>query len=104
MEKHFNKDELETIVLQTIYTRPHQEINSCRIYWVQKEGEELVVKNLKGNKEVSDLQELEDAINNSAIDNIFIPKYASITSKGIKKVLERTSLAKDIYTAFEVKE
>ena len=104
MKKTFTKDEVETVVLQTILARPYKEINGYRIYPVNKEGEERVIKGLLGSKEVADLIELEEAINEPEVAQVYIPKYASITSKGLQAVLNRTSLKKNIYCTFDVKE
>ena len=104
MKKTFSKDEVETIVLQTILARPYKEINSYRIYPINNEAEERVIKGLSGSQEASDLLELESAINEPEVAQVYIPKFAAITSKGLKAVLKRTSLKKTIDCAFDVQE
>ena len=97
MEKRYDKGQIETVVLQAVLARPYKEFGGCRIYPLHAEGEEAVVKNLAGSREVTTLAELEDA-------NVFIGRFAAVTSKGMKNVLSRTSLAKDIFCAFEIRE
>jgi hypothetical protein len=104
MTKGFNKDQIETIILKTIMARDYTIIGGNKVYNLNKEGEEIVVQNLKGNKEVGTLSELEEAMNNPNVKNVYIPKFAAITSKGLTTVLNRTSISKDIYCAFEVQE
>ena len=41
-EKLYNKDQIETIVLQTIMARPYKDFGGSRIYSVNAEGEEAV--------------------------------------------------------------
>ncbi len=84
--------------------RPYQEFEGCRVYPLQAKGEEEVIKNLKGTKEVETLAELEDAVNAPDVAQVYVGKYASITSKGMKNVLSRTALTKEIFCAFTVKE
>jgi hypothetical protein len=102
MEKRFNRDEIETIMLQTVMARPHSIVHEYKIYHVANKVEEEVIKNIKGYKEATSLKELEDAVNDKDVKGVFIPEYASITSQGIKSVLNRTSLLKNIYCAFEL--
>ena len=83
---------------------PFHNEKSCRIYPLHAEGEEAVVKNLAGSREVTTLAELEDAVNAPEVANVFIGRFAAVTSKGMKNVLSRTSLAKDIFCAFEIRE
>ncbi len=103
-EKRYNKDQIETIILQTIMARPYKEFGGNKIYWVKAIGEEAVIKGLEGTKEITSLYELEQAVNEPEIRNIYIGKDASVTSKGMKNVLERSSLTKDIFCSFEVKD
>ena len=103
-DKRYNKDQIETIVLQTIMARPYKDFGGNRVYPVNAIGEEAVIKSLSGTKEITSLYELEQAVNEPEISNIFIAKNASVTSKGLKSVLERSSLTKDIFCAFEVKD
>ena len=103
-EKLYNKDQIETIVLQTIMARPYKGFGGSRIYSVNAEGEEAVIKGLAGTKEITSLFELEQAVNEPNVSNIFIAKNASVTSKGLKSVVERSSLTKDIFCAFDVKD
>lgn len=104
MEKRYDKGQIETVVLQAVLARPYKEFGGCRIYPLHAEGEETVVKNLAGSREVTTLAELEDAVNAPEVANVFIGRSAAVTSKGMKNVLSRTSLAKDIFCAFEVRE
>ena len=99
-----NKDEIESIILQTILARPYKEFEGCRVYPLQAAGEEEVIKKLKDTKEVETLAELEDAVNAPDVAQVYIGKYASVTSKGMKNVLSRTSLSKKIFCAFAVKD
>lgn len=103
-EKKYNKDQIETIVLQTIMARPYKDFGGNRVYPVKAAGEEAVIKGLNGTKEITSLFELEQAVNEPDVSNIYIAKNASVTSKGLKSVLERSSLTKDIFCAFDVKE
>ncbi len=98
-----NKNEIESIILQTVMARPYQEVEGCRVYPLEAAGEEEVIKKLKGTREVETLTELETAINAPDVAQVYIGKYASITSKGLKNVLSRTSLTKEIFCAFSVK-
>lgn len=102
MTKNFTKDEIETIILQAVLSKPAQELNGCKIYPLEKEGEELVIKNMQGTQEVTNLTDLETAIGNKEVARIYIPKFSSITSKGMKNVLSRVTLAKNIYCAFKI--
>ena len=102
MTQNLNKDDIETIILQSVLAKPYQEIKGCRIYPLEKEGEELVIKNMKNTKEVTDLIELEDALQEPKVSRIYIPNLASITSTGLKNVLERVSVSKNIFCAFDV--
>lgn len=104
MEKFMNKNEIESVILQTVLARPYQEFEGCRIYPLLAKGEEEVIRNLKGTREVETLAGLEAAVNAPEVAQIYIGKYASITSKGMKNVLSRTSLTKEIFCAFTVKE
>ena len=104
MEKRYDKGQIETVVLQAVLARPYKEFGGCRIYPLHAEGEEAVVKNLAGSREVTTLAELEDAVNAPEVANVFIGRFAAVTSKGMKNVLSRTSLAKDILCAFEIRE
>ncbi len=103
-EKRYNKDQIETIVLQTIMARPYKDFGGNRVYPINAIGEEAVIKGLEGTKEITSLYELEQAVNEPEVNNIYIAKNASVTSKGLKSVLERSSLTKDIFCAFEVKD
>lgn len=104
MEKRYDKGQIETIVVQTVLARPYKEIEGCRIYPVKAKGETEVIKKLSGTKEVKSLLELEDAVNAPEVKNIFIDTYAAVTSKGLKSVLSRTSLIKDIFCTFDVED
>ncbi len=104
MENRLTRDEIETIVLQAILSRPYKEIEGYRIYSLKATGEEEVIKHLKGTKTVETLTELEEEINSPATAQIYIDKYASITTKGMMNVLSRTSLVKEIFCAFELKD
>lgn len=104
MEKTLSKPEIETVTLQLIMAGPYKECGSCRIYTITKTGEEMVIRRLAGTKEVETLTELEDAVNSPKVEQIYIGKYASVTSKGLKSVLSRTSLTKNIFCAFDFKE
>jgi hypothetical protein len=102
-DKKFNKAELQSLVLEEIMSRPYQDYSGNKIHYVAEEYEALFVKNLKGNREVTNLTELEDAVNSPDVKTIFIGRQAAITSKGLAAVLARTSLTKQIFCAFEVK-
>ncbi len=104
MNIKLNKNELETVVLKTIHTKSSINVRGCNIYNLTKEGEIIVVKNLDKNQEVLTLRELESAVNNPDVTSVYIPKIAAITSKSLIDVLNRASLSKNIYCAFEVKE
>lgn len=104
MENLINKDEIESIVLQSVLAGAYKEFGGCRIYLINKTGEEVVIKNLCGTREVETLSELENAVNTPEVSQIYIGKYASITAKGLKNVLSRASLTKNIFCAFEIKE
>ena len=99
MEKRYDKGQIETVVLQAVLARPYKEFGGCRIYPLHAEGEDLA-----GSREVTTLAELEDAVNAPEVANVFIGRFAAVTSKGMKNVLSRTSLAKDIFCAFEIRE
>lgn len=103
-EKRYDKDQIETIVLQTIMARPYKDFGGNRVYKIEAVGEEAVIKNMKGTKEITSLYELEEAVNSPEVSDIFIGKLASVTSKGLKNVLERSSLTKNVYCAFDVKD
>ena len=103
-DKRYNKDQIETIVLQTIMARPYKDFGGNRVYPINAIGEEAVIKGLEGTKEITSLYELEQAVNEPEVNNIYIAQNASVTSKGLKSVLERSSLTKDIFCAFEVKD
>ena len=103
-EQRYNKDQIETIVLQTIMARPYKDFGGNRVYPVNAVGEEAVIKGLKGTKEITSLFELEQAMSEPEVSNIYIAKDASVTSKGLKNVLERSSLTKDVFCAFKVKD
>ncbi len=104
MPKLYSKDEIEAVVLQAIMARPYKEFDGCRVYFVATPGEAAVVKKLAGTREISSLTELEEAVNAPEVKNVFIDTHASVTSKGLKNVLSRTSLAKEIFCAFEPKD
>ena len=104
MKKLFKKDDIEKVVLQAVMSYPYKEINGYKIYSIKKDGEEVVITNIKGNKTVETLTELEEAINDPKVKHVFIPKFATITSKGLGNVLKRTSLTKEIFCAFDVEE
>lgn len=84
MEKRYDKGQIETVVLQAVLARPYKEFGGCRIYPLHAEGEEAVVKNLAGSREVTTLAELEDAVNAPEVANVFIGRFAAVTSKGMK--------------------
>ena len=102
MSETFNKDDIESITLQSIFLRPYQEMNGIRVYPLEKESEEVVIKNMEGCQEVNDLTSLSEALADPDVKKVYIPKFASITSKGMKGVLARASLTKNIYCAFKV--
>ena len=102
-DKKFNRDKLETLVLEQIMSRPYHDFSGNKIHYVAEEYEAIFVKNLKGNKEVHNLSELEDAVNSPDVKTIFIGRSAAITPKGLENVLSRTSLIKQIFCAFEIK-
>lgn len=104
MESKMTRDEIERIVLQTIMARPYKEFDGCRVYHLKAAGEEEVIKGLKGTQTVDSLTELEAAVNSPEVMQIHIGKFASITSKGLKQVLSRTSLTKEIFCAFPIKD
>ena len=104
MTKYLDKDQVEVIVMQMIWARPCSEVYGNKIYSVEAVGEQEVVKNLSGTKEVFTLAELEDAVNSPDVLQVFIDKTAAVTSKGIKSVLARTSLNKGVYCGFNFKE
>lgn len=104
MEKLINKNEIESIMLQTIMARPYQELEGYRVYALKAKGEEEVIKNMRGTKEVETLTELENAVNSPEVAQVYIGRYASVTSKGMKSVLSRTSLTKEIFCAFDIKD
>lgn len=104
MTKYLNKNQVEVIVMQMIWARPYSEVNGNKIYVVKASGEQDVVKNLDGTKEVLTLSDLEDAINSPDVKQVFISEYAAVTSKGMRNVLSRTSLMKSVYCAFDFKE
>lgn len=103
MTKYLDKEQLEVVVMQMIWARPYSEINGNKIYSITALGEQEVVKNLSGTKEVFTLAEFENAVNSPDVKQIFIDKSAAITSKGIKSVLDRTVLSKGVYCAFNFK-
>ena len=78
MEKRFNKDEIETIILQTVMARPYSVVHEYKVYHVANKPEEEVIKNINGYKEATSLLELEEAVNDSNVKGVFIPEYASI--------------------------
>lgn len=102
MTRNFTKDEVETVILQAILSRPPLEVGRCKVHILEQEGEELVVKNMEKTQEVTNLTDLEEALNDENVSRIYIPKFASVTSKGLKNVLNRASLSKNIYCAFNV--
>lgn len=104
MTNLFKKSDIEKVVLQAVMSYPCKEINGYKIYPIKKEGEEVVISKMKGNKTVETLTELEEAINDPKVTQVFIPKFAIITSQGLNAVLKRTSLTKEIFCAFEIEE
>jgi ABC-type Zn uptake system ZnuABC Zn-binding protein ZnuA len=102
-EKKFNKTELESLVLQEIMSRPYMDFGGNKVHYIATEYEALFIKNMEGNFEVTNLMELEDAVNSPDVKTVFIGRDASITSKLLGKVLERTNLQKQIFCAFKVK-
>ena len=78
MEKRYDKGQIETVVLQAVLARPYKEFGGCRIYPLHAEGEEAVVKNLAGSREVTTLAELEDAVNAPEVANVFIGRFAAV--------------------------
>jgi len=102
MDKKYTKEQIETIVMQSIYTRPYVDIMGSKIYSLETQGEELVAKNLKDCASPTTLMELEEVINNPDVKCIFIDKFAAITSKGLVSVLQRASLSKEVYCAFNI--
>ncbi|MBQ2885743.1 MAG: hypothetical protein IJE43_18620 [Alphaproteobacteria bacterium] len=102
-DKKFNKDEMQTLVLEQIMSRPYHDFSGNKIHYVAEEYEAIFVKNLKGNKEVHNLSELEEAVNSPEVKTIFIGRSAAITSRGLENVLSRTSLIKQIFCAFKIK-
>ena len=102
-EKKFNKTELESLVLQEIMSRPYMDFGGNKVHYIATEYEALFIKNMEGNFEVTNLMELEDAVNSPDVKTVFIGRDASITSKLLRKVLERTNLQKQIFCAFKVK-
>ena len=101
--KKFDKDKLQTLVLEEIISRPYKEFSGNKVHYLAEEYEAIFVKNLKGNREVTNLTELEEAVNSPDVKTIFIGRKAAITSKSLETVLARTSLIKQIFCAFEVK-
>lgn len=100
MTKYLNKEQIEVVVLQMIWARPCSEVSGSKIYSDLALGEQVVVKNLEGTRDVATLLEFEEAINSPDVKQVFIDKTAAITSRGIRNVLKRSSLSKDVYCGF----
>ena len=63
--------------------------------WAAEEAAQIAKANTMG--------ELEAAMNNPAVTEIFLSEHAAITSAALVQLLERSPLAKNIYAAFEIR-
>ena len=93
---------LEKIFLMSVWYRPHTFIMGSKVFYTPSETEKLVLQNRSDVVTVNNLDELEKAMNTPEENIIFIDKSAAITSLGLKKILERTSLNKTIFCAFKL--
>ena len=73
-----------------------------KIFYTPSKTERLVLQNHSNVITVSNLAELEKEMNTPTENFIFIDKSAAITSLGLQKILERTSLNKTIFCAFKL--
>ncbi len=93
---------IEEIFLMSVWYRPHTFIMGSKIFYTPSEAEKLVLQNRSDVITVNNLEELEKEMNTPEENYIFIDKSAAITSLGLKKILERTSLNKTIFCAFKL--
>jgi len=102
MKKILSRQMIEKIFLMSVWHRPHTIIMGNKIFYTPSEVEKLVLQNCSDVVTVNNLEELEKEMNATAENLIFIDKSAAITSLGLKKILERTSLNKTIFCAFKL--
>lgn len=93
---------IEKIFLMSVWYRPHTVIMGSKIFYTPSETEKLVLQNRSDVATVNNMEELEKAMNSPLKNLIFIDKSAAITSLGLKKIIERTSLNKTIFCAFKL--
>lgn len=93
---------INEIFLRSVWYRPHTFIMGSKIFYTPSKIEKLVLKKRSDVVTVNNLEELEIEMNTPAENLIFIDKSAAITSLGLKKILERTSLSKTIFCAFKL--
>lgn len=93
---------IESIFLRSVWYRPHTFIMGSKIFYTPSKTEKLVLQNRSDVITVNNLAELEKEMNTPTENLIFIDKSAAITSLGLKKILERTSLNKTIFCAFKL--
>ena len=93
---------IENIFLRSVWYRPHTFIMGSKIFYTPSKAEKLVLQNRSNVITVNNLAELEKEMNTPTKNLIFIDKSAAITSLGLKKILERTSLNKTIFCAFKL--
>lgn len=100
----FNKNQIETLVLQTILRRSAVDCGGCSVYQVKGDAEILALKELSGCQSVANLAELEDAVNAPAVTSVFVDANAAVTFRSLKSVLQRCVLNKTVFVAFDLKE
>lgn len=96
-----SKKELEKLARWDVLDQGYQEAGLSRVYQVGNLWVTEALSQISGLKTVQTLGELEQAMRDADCEEIFIPENAAVTSQGLKQVLERASLGKIIYTAFE---
>lgn len=102
MKNILPREMLEKIFLLSVWYRPHTFVMGSKIFYTPSKAEKLVLQNCSDVITVHNMQELEKEMNTPTTNLIFIDQSAAITSQGLKKILERSSLNKTIFCAFEL--
>lgn len=97
------KKELEEIALSEIVDGPQWNVSGSRVFEIRREWMKWAAEEAAQIAKANTMGELEVAMNNPAVTEIFLPEHAAITSASLVQLLERSPLAKNIYAAFEIR-
>lgn len=100
--KLLEKQELEEIALAKVLERAYAQGGISKVYEVNDLWVQEALSKIEKMRVAKSLNELERAMADPQVEEIFLPHNAAITSKGLQQVLARSMQAKIIYAAFGI--